>query len=151
MEWNPEELGEIGTKPELPPIELEEFKGLCSKLFELRKEKEGIETLLTAKNTELEDLKEKLLAYFEQYQMDSFKIPGLGTVGTQTKFQVSIPKDPDQKTKFMAYMIQNFPDLLGVNHQTLNAFFNSQVEAGNTEVPGLDTPKARRVITMRKG
>jgi hypothetical protein len=138
-------------KKELPPIKLEEFKKLCAELFEKRREKDAIETTLTAKNTEIENLKDRLLGYFEEYGLDSFKIPGLGSVGTQTKFQVKLPVDPGAKDSFMVFMRENHPDMLTVNHQTLNAFYNSLVESGITEVPGLEAPKARKIITMRKG
>ena len=47
MDWSPEVLGDLEQKKELPPIELDEFKSLCAKLFELRKQKEEIETKLT--------------------------------------------------------------------------------------------------------
>lgn len=145
---------------DLTKIQMGEMENLLKLLFDKRKEIEADEDLIKAKNAELDSLKQKVLSILDANGKKNFDSQ-YGKVYSQTKFQVSMPKDPNRAAALRAYFAKKgMEDVLTVNHMTLNAIFNSIVEEKETLgeaidlkeiLPGVDEPTARVVLAMKKG
>lgn len=137
---------------------LGEVKDRVQELFAFQAEVKALEDALDVKKKQLEDMKAKLLGALEEGGIDSYKVPGLGMIGVRNNFSVTMPKDPDERVKFISYLEgRGLKDLLTVNHQTLNAFYKEQLDQAVAEenadfaVPGLGEPKHYKTLYLRKG
>jgi ATP phosphoribosyltransferase regulatory subunit HisZ len=137
---------------------LANFKSQVDELFSLKREAEELEKVFEVKKAELEKKKAELLGALEEAGLENFKVPGLGQIGVRNNFSVTMPKDPDEKQKFMDFLKHtNNEGLLTVNHQTLNSFYREvldrAIEQENPDfvVPGLGEAKHYKTLFMRKG
>jgi hypothetical protein len=114
--------------------EYDELKKLSNKAYEKYKEKEGL-----------------VLQAFENSGLSKFNVPGLGTAYTINKYRVTVPKDTNSKRKLFGFIKDRYGDDVAsefttINHNTLNAFYKSEIEAAlergdsNFKVPGLEDP-----------
>lgn len=140
-------------------ISIEVFQKLGEELFELRELKQKFEDETSKVSEKLEAKKRELLTIMEKAGLDNQRIAGLGIVYTQSKFTVSMPKDPEKKKDFFNYLREKgiFEDTVTVHSNTLNSYYKTEmdnaIEAGNTDfkIPGLDEPKLVKTLNMRKG
>lgn len=154
-----EEFNFFEEKP-LDQVSLAELDAIIKKLFDERKEIEAMEDAVSARKLELESLKERVKGILEANNKPNYPTQ-YGTVYTQTKYQVSMPKDPSRAAQLRAYFAKrNMEDMLTVNHMALNAFFNSVVEEKKALgesidmsdiLPGVEEPTARVTLAMKKG
>jgi len=156
---NADEFNFFEEKP-IDQVSLAELDGMIKNLFEQRKAIEEMEDAVDEKKKIMEALKEKIRGILEAHNKPNYPTQ-YGTVYTQTKYQVSMPKDPARAAQLRAYFAKrNMEDMLTVNHMTLNSLFNSIVEEKETLgetidmkniIPGVDEPTARVVLAMKKG
>ena len=87
-------------------------------------------------------------------------VEGLGTVYKINRFQVTTPKTIESKTELFKYLqktkgIEFAWSLFGTNSQSLNSFYNRELEeakeAGKEfNIPGLDEPTHKESLGFRK-
>lgn len=147
-----EEIGEVSLK---------DLSTMVEQLFTGRAELERKQKLLDEESKQLEILKAKIVGILNDHNQKEFSHAGFGKVYTQTKYQVSFPKDPEKAEVLRKYLEERgMTDLLTVNHMTFNATFNAEAEAIaaehgtvdlNNVFPGVEAPTARVVLAMKKG
>lgn len=145
------------TKP-LNETTITELDALIKALFEKRREAEELENKAKDLNAQAEGLKNQVMEILEATGRTKHETPGFGQVYTQTKYQVSFPKDHENAEKFRAYLRETgMESVLTMNHQSLNAFFKEKLEeAGEGAdprgiLPGIAEPQTRVVLAMKKG
>lgn len=135
----------------------EEFEQIVNRAYEIKQEKKEIEELAKKKEEEFRELEKIILANFEHLDKSSH-VTGMCLCSKVERSTVTVPKDPEKKEAFWNYLKENkyFDALVTVNHQTLNAFYNQQLEIAKEEgnygfeIPGLDAPKTLAYLTFRR-
>ena len=142
----------------LDQITIQELDAIVKEMFKKRDEADELDAKVTELNKEVEALKAKVMSILEATGRLNHETPGAGKVFTQTKYQVSYPKDEVNSAKFRQYLIDNgMENMLTMPYMTLNAFFKSKLEeAGegadpSKVLPGIGSPEARVILSMRKG
>lgn len=141
----------------MPQMTVTEFEDLLDKAYALKLEAQEIEEKKKAKEKELAEKNKVILEEFLRLDKTSYVGRRCQVIKVERP-TVTIPKDPDQRDAFFAFLKKRkiFENLVTVNHQTLNAFYKTEfenaVEAGNHEfhIPGIDEPKIQQYITFRK-
>lgn len=149
MSWGEEEK-------KMEDITLQEFEDLCTRAYELKKDLDLLDLQKKSVNENLMQVQQKILIHMEAHNKKSYKTQH-GTIVAATKFQVTLPKTPEQLEAFYSYLKSrgHFDNLISVNYQKLNSYYKQEmeaaVEAGNIDfkVPGIDEPKAFTQIQMR--
>lgn len=98
-------------------------------------------------------LKAKVLAIMNQIGKSKYHVDGVGSITKVTSWKVQVPKEPTKKAAFFAYLKERgvFDELVGVNYQTLNAFYNEEMNtAPGSTIPGIDMPIADETIRFNK-
>lgn len=145
---------------QLEQISLKQISEMVELLFVKRAELEERQKALDEESKELEIVKQKVISILADHNQTEFSHKQYGKVYTQTKFQVSMPKDPAKSAALRAYFAKRgMEDMLTVNHMTLNSLYNSikdEKEANgepivlNEIIPGVEEPTARVVLAMKK-
>jgi hypothetical protein len=78
-------------------ISLEKFKKLCTDLFKQRVKADEMQALADAEKAILDDFKSKILAFFEDNEMEKFYVEGHGLLHTVDRFTVPTPKSVEAK------------------------------------------------------
>lgn len=120
--------------------------------------KDEAKKVLEDATKKVEAQKKKLLAYLKHFNREKFEVPGVGTFYIRSQFSVKTPKSPESREAFFSYLKNKgaFDDLITVNHATLNAFYNAELEAAREsgvedfKIPGLDDPTLYETVNMRK-
>jgi hypothetical protein len=143
---------------ELSSTTIQELDAIVKDMFAKRDEAERLESEASELNKQVEALKAKVMSILEATGRMNHETPGAGKVYTQTKYQVSFPKEQEQADLFRSYLIENGMDsMLTMNHMTLNAFFKSKLEeAGENAdpsrvLPGIGAPEQRIILAMKRG
>lgn len=139
-------------------IVMGDFQALCKKAWEQRSRVDEMARLQSIESGILEELKAKVLAYMEQYELEKIHVPGCGTLSQINRFTVTVPKG-DNKLEFFEYLKVNgtFEDMATVNSMTLNSWFKEKMDEalaeGNIDfkIPGLSDPKMNKTLGFRKG
>ena len=149
---------DFGFEKPMEETTIQELDAMVKKMFEMRAEAERLESEASEINKQVEGIKLKVMNILEATGRLNHETPGAGKVYTQTKYQVSFPKDEESANRFRTYLMENGMDsMLTMNHQTLNAFFKSKLEeAGegadpSQVLPGVGAPEQRVVLAMKKG
>lgn len=113
--------------------------------------------------SELEDEKYKLelqlLDALKLVDKKSYRVDGLGLISRSEKYAVRVPATIEAKKEFFGFLQKRGEDVfLGtatVNYQTLNSFYNAEMEAaeGRNEaltIPGIEAPTLTESIAFRK-
>jgi len=139
-------------------IDMGTFNDLCRQAWEQRTKVDEMARLQAIESKILEEMKAKVLAYLEHYELEKQHVPGFGTLSVQNRFTVTVPKG-DNKLTFFDYLKENgiFEDMATVHSQTLNSWFKEKQEQalaeGNLEfsVPGISEAKIMKTLGFRKG
>jgi len=150
--WNPDARGD----KQLEDITLHDFEMLCAKMYEIQNIIDAIDETKKSHNKTLSQIQEKVMAYMDKYHKTSYKT-SQGTVVKATKFQVTLPKDPESKSALWNYLKSrgHFDELISINHQKLNSYYKQEMEVaaeeGNIDfkIPGVDEPKAYTYLQLR--
>lgn len=146
MDWSNEK--------EMDDVTLSEFEQLCDKVFEQKEVVDELKDTLKTENAALTALEENVMAYLEKY--GKAKHAGrLGTLSLRVESYPAVPKDPDKRAAFFAYLKKEgvFDGLITVNANTLKAYYKQEREAHeddpNFAIPGLE-PFERKTLTKRR-
>lgn len=137
---------------------LQQMDELGQHLAALMRVKEEAQAVLDDASGKVEEQKKKLLAYLKHFNREKFEIPGVGTFYVRQQFSVKTPKSPEDRDAFFNYLKAKgaFDDMITVNHATLNAYYNAELDAAqqtgieNFKIPGLGDPTLYETINMRK-
>ena len=138
-------------------VTLREFEALIEEAYKLKTAKEELEAQAEAIGAKLTAVQTQLLAFMEQFEKTSYKSK-FGNIIRVQKSSVKVPKDPEAKAQFFAYLEAKGikEDLLTVNSMTLNSFYKAEKEAAiaagaeEFSIPGLEAPTAYFQLQMRK-
>lgn len=107
-----------------------------------------------------EETEHKVLQTLKAAKKSKYHVDGLGTVSIRNTYQVTTPKTMAAKEKLFKYLANRGKEVyyayLTVNSQSLNSFYNKELElakeagAGNFSIPGIDEPTHRETIAFRK-
>ena len=139
-------------------IDMGEFQALCQKAWEQRQKVDEMVRLQGEESKKLEELKAKVLAYLEHYELEKQHIPGFGTLSVQNRFSVKVPQG-DNKLTFFEYLKENgmFEAMATIHSNTLNSWFKEKQEEAlakgilDFKVPGIDEAKLVKTLGFRKG
>ena len=145
---------------EMDNVSLAKLSEIVEVLFTKRAEIDERQKEIDEESARLDRLKEQVIGILDKHNQKEFSHAKYGKVYTQTKYQVTMPRDPDKARQLRAYFAkQGMEDMLTINHMTLNSLYNSikdEKEARGEEIklddiiPGVDEPKARVVLAMKK-
>ena len=147
-------------------ITTEQLDELCIKYAAARedyeKAKENSNDLYAAAET----LKGKVVEAMTQAGKSKYIVDGVGTFGFKDKMSVKTPKTLEEKQVLWKYLEEKYGkevvwDKFGINSQTLNSFYNSELEIFNEEaklgkvsgdfhLPGIEAPTAQRDLKLTK-
>lgn len=113
--------------------------------------------------TEVEDalaaLESKMVTFMSDAGLTTFKT-SLGQITLNRRWRVNVPKG-DDLDKFMDYLKvhqpESFRHLQTVNYQSLNSWFNAELDAARDRgdvgwaPPGLAEPRVNEYLSIRKG
>lgn len=119
---------------------------------------DGLKDQLRRVEEECRQQEQDILAIFNTHCMDKY-FSKLGTIYKRVKFSVKTPKTEDDRKAFFDYLKTRgmFDDLISVNSQTLNAWYQSELQnvkdnGGDfLEVPGLNEITTYENVILRKG
>jgi hypothetical protein len=147
-----------GEEPEQPmdDITLHDFELLCAKGYEIKALIAAIDDTKKAHLETLAQVEKRVLSYMEKYGKKSYKT-SQGTIVASTRFQVTLPKTPDDVKAFYDYLKAkgHFDELISVNYQKLNSYYKQEMEVAREEgnigfkIPGIDEPKAHTHLQFR--
>lgn len=107
-----------------------------------------------------EELRAKVSLILRNCGKTKYYVDGLGTVSIVDKYNFKMPKDPEDKTKFLNYIKDNFgaetlTNLITINHNSLNSFLSEEKEkvmSGEAvDIPGMESPVGYQELRFRKG
>jgi len=144
MSWDQKELS------------ISEINEEVARLVELDKDYEEKKRLYRDADEKYESQREKLLNMLMDAGVSKFHADGLGTISMAIRKQVSVPKDPVEKKKMLAYFESLGPELYNayvtVNSMTLNSYIKEQMEIDpDFMVPGIGEIKEKPELRLRKG
>lgn len=101
------------------------------------------------------EAKRKLIEILKRSGKKKWEVEGIGKATITTKMTVKVPRDLEEKKKMLMYMRslgeEAYIQLVGVNYQTLNGFYNQQIESDpDFTLPGVDAPIAEENIQFRR-
>lgn len=139
-------------------VSMQEFTNLCNETWEMYRKVAEESERIKVLSEKLNEMKSKVLAYMEHYELEKQHIPGYGTLSITNRFSVRVPKG-DDKLKFFEFLKEKgvFEDMVTVNSQTLNSWYKEQLEeqlnAGNPDwmAPGIGEAKLSKTLAFRKG
>lgn len=128
-------------------ISVKELDSLCEQIFETRVEADKQEEVLSALNTKLQSLKQKVVGILEHLERESYSSP-LGLVYRSEKWSIPTPKSWEEKEALIGFLEEKGgKDLarsyITFNNRSLLSFVKSEIEAResdgdlNTDIPGI--------------
>lgn len=151
--WNPEE--ELSDKP----VSLEQMDLLIKAYVEKREDYEEAKKISTQKYHEYEAAEKRVIDALRAANKTSYKLDGVGTFSRTFKEVVTVPKDLESKRALVKWIRERYGDdvcdqMLSINHQTLNSFYNQEAEKAEDRslfrIPGLDAPTVVENASWRK-
>jgi len=119
------ETSEINTKIEL--------------LTKLKKEKEEIEDVLKAKNSEIAACNSELMTILKELNQDAYVSP-FGRISIKTVWRVKVPQtEADKELLFNELKSKGrFYEYVTVNSNSINAYYNEEYKNAKDRGAGLD-------------
>ena len=139
--------------PELDSVAVAEFETFCELIYKQKDFVEHMKGNLALQVTVLEKMKKKIMAYMESFGKIKYST-NQGLILVQEKFSVKVPKDPDEKKKFFAWLEEKGikEKILTVASATLNSLYNEEFEAAEDpdfKIPGIAEPKGYKTLKLR--
>lgn len=141
---------------ETPPITLAQMDSLLQELHNRRAYYEEMKAKSGEAYKLLQEAEQKVLGALKHNGKNKYELEGVGTVYISHKETWSTPKDVESKRKLFTYIQDKYgrdtlDGLIGINHQTLNAWANRETESGEVmEIPGLAAPTAQEILNFRR-
>ena len=141
-------------------ISFEAFEKLCQQSYDLAEDIKRIENEeIKPRQEELRRVDAQIMEIMNSMDKTSYK-SSYGTIVKQTRYSVQTPKTIEDKKAYFKFLTEKSPELfwsqVGVNSQTLNAFYKQEMEIAKEEgnfdfeIPGIGEPVASEIIIRRK-
>lgn len=132
-------------------ISLSAMDALVKTYKTAREDYEAAKRVASEKNAVKEEAEYKLVAALKAAGKKSYKVDGLGTFSVVFKEVVTVPVSLDKKRELFKWIGEQHGNdvletMLGINYQTLNSFYNQEMERIKDpafKMPGLDAPTTR--------
>jgi len=142
-------------------ISINDLDNAVRKVKEIRDEKDALKKQQDAISDTLEIAEGELLDLLTRANKKSYKLDGVATISLKEKLSVQTPKTPEEKRAFFNWVKethgeQEADSLMTVNSQTLNSFYNAEMELAATRgeadfsIPGILAPVSRTILSVRK-
>lgn len=146
----------MNQEPRTKPT-LAEVANLASSIFLQKNTLDAAKNIVKNAQEKLDDLENKMIYMLKDAGLESFK-SSMGTCTISNRTSVRIPQTVEDKLKLFEYLKQKniFNELVGVNAQTLNSFYKSElekaIERGDDEwkLPGVGEPVITETLYVRK-
>ncbi len=141
-------------------VTLKELDQLTTDIFNQRAMCELIEDDLKTHNKKLESLQGKMISILDRFGRSNYDVPGVGKLVVAERSYVGLPKTPQDKEAFYAYLKEKkvFDEMISVNSQTLNSYYKHEREIAREEghaldfkIPGIGEPSTSTTLRMTKG
>jgi hypothetical protein len=140
-------------------LTLQKLDGLVRDYASKREAYDAAKEISNQKEKEKYDAEMRLLEALKSADKKSYSVDGLGSVARREKFAVRVPSG-DNKRAFLEYLQKRGEDvfygLATVNYNTLNSFYQEELEAAEAGgvfpfvLPGIEEPTLSEGITYRK-
>ena len=141
------------------PVSLEQMDLLIKSYLDKRDQYEEAKRLSTEKYHEYEGAEHKIVAALRSAGKKTYKLDGVGTFSLMFKEVVATPKSTEDKVRVFSWIKDKYGEdvltnMLSINHQTLNSFYNQEAEKADDrslfEIPGLASPTVMESASWRK-
>lgn len=140
---------------EAAKIPLSDLDAAVNEMAELSAQIDAYEEQIKGLNAQKAALQLKVIAALDATERKSYST-ARARVTKVSRFQVSMPKDPESRAKFFDYLRERgvFENLVSVNYQTLNSFYKEQFEqakdSGDIDfaIPGIGEARAFEYVTI---
>lgn len=150
-------------------VTLEELEKLIADYRTKRETAEKFRQEKVKMEKEFDEAEARLISAMQLLGKTKYYVEGVGTLYFIDKLVVPTPKTVADKTKFFAWIEQNYGrtvllEKVSVNHQTLQSMYNSAAkehrekclsegkedQAAIFSIPGIETPTEQRSVGFRK-
>lgn len=144
---------------ESKPVTVEELDLLVKHYLRAREIYEAAKKVSGDKYAEYQELENKLVQTLTDAGKKSYKVDGVGQVTRVVKNSVQTPKDVSDKRSFFKWVGEKYGEdvrdqMMSVNSQTLNSFYNQEVEKHADDplfgIPGIGSPTASEHLTFKR-
>lgn len=140
-----------------PSLTVQELDEIIQEMFKKRTAIDALEEEISKHREVLKNLEAKVTTALKELGRDSYKTP-VGSLGIRQMWRVTTPKDAESKAKFFEFLKERgiYDEMISVNSQTLNAFYNREMEAAKEKgdidfaIPGIAEPALFETVYMRK-
>ena len=141
-------------------ITVEQLDNLVAEYLKAREVYEAAKKVSGQHYAEYQVLENKLVATLTEAGKKSYKVDGVGTATRVQKSVVTVPKDVTAKRELFGWITDTYgkdvlDTLVSINHQSLNSFYNQEVERHKDNplflMPGLDAPTTVESLSFRRG
>jgi len=134
---------------------LEQMDQLIIQLKEARTEYDAKKKILTEAGNVLEEIEQKIVAALKANNRTGYGVDGIGKVSYYIKESFTTPKTNEAKAQLFDYIQGKYGEdvlttMISINSQTLNSWANKESEAGVMQIPGLDAPTGKEILSFRK-
>lgn len=155
-----EEIDFFDQDKPIDQVTMQELDTLGQIIFRQKTLCEEKEKDLDVSKAQLHKMQLKMISVLEKFGRTNYAIPGAGTLIKTQRLTVSLPKTPEDKDAFFAYLRDRkiFDDIVSVNSMTLNAFYKKEFDIAAEEgravgfkIPGISEAKTVVTLNVRKG
>lgn len=160
---------QAGTQAELPfevPTDLgadlpraqvstDDLKLAVCRLLDAKNNLDEKEEIRAVASKQHQECQAHVLALLEQAELESFKVPGVGTATRSDSLSFTTPKSNDEKRQFFKLVQEKFGDegfwgYVTVNSRTLQTLCKELIEGGMNSIPGIESPVAMTKLSFTK-
>lgn len=148
MSWDTEEK-------QLDQMTLEQMDRLVIALKSARLDYEEHKKVAANAAAKVEEIEKKLIAALKANNRTGYGVDGVGKVSFYIKESFTTPKTNEAKKELFDYIVDKYGGealmtMTSINSQTLNSWANKESEAGVMQIPGLEAPTGKEILSFRK-
>jgi hypothetical protein len=133
---------------------IEELNSLVKEYADLRKRYQAAYQESSQLKHDCDTKKFDLIRVLTELNLPNFTVEGVGRISVVNKFNVRVPKDPEDRKKMLDYFRGKGDEsdmLLTVHSQTLRSLYNEEREHDpNFTIPGVDEPTLDQNLSFTK-
>lgn len=136
-------------------ITTEKLDASIVKMQIARRSYEDMKAKASTLHDEWEAREREVLAMLKAAGKSKYHVDDLGTVSIRNRYVVRSPKDLTAKLAFFHYILEKHGKevligLQSIQHQSLNAFYNAEMEANpEATIPGLEPAQHEESVVFR--
>ena len=139
-------------------LTLEDLDKMIEEYVEARKVYEDAKDVASEKYSALSAVENKVMEALKAVNKKSYKLEGVGTFSRVMKEVVTVPKTIEDKRELFCWISGKYgndvlDEMVSINHQKLNSFYNQEVEKANDPlfaIPGIAAPTYVESVSFRR-